>query len=148
MKDKKLKTKARNIYAIRQMDDLIMWIDYDKTRQNTRQEALDLKEQIMHGGLYTGGLELEEQDTEDNEKRKFCGVWVIQTNKPLSLKIVPRNINEQTLLEEGRQAYPRYLNAKAWTNKNYKKGMLIGNFHRIESQTTNEEDLLWAVLIN
>ena len=54
-----------------------------------------------------------------------------------------QEMNEESLIQEGRQKIPRYVSAQAWTNSTYKKGMIVGNLHRIESQTTRDQDLLW-----
>ena len=146
----RLKGNARKITAIRQMDDLIMWISYDRDDKNSKRWAIEMKNDIINGGLYKDGLILEEQKAEDEQekKRKFCGVWIMQEAEPLRLKIKPRNINEESIIKDRRQEYPRFLNAKAWTNINYKKGLIIGNLARIEQQTTDEKDLLEAVRMN
>ena len=46
-----LRSHARNIYAIRQVDDLIMWISYSKTRPETKKWANREKERIIKGDL-------------------------------------------------------------------------------------------------
>ena len=77
---------------------------------------------------------LEEQEQEkgaQKEKRKFCGVWVVRKEEGIDLKIMTRNVNEEALRTEGKQRIPRYINARAWTSKTYKKALLIGNLLRI-----------------
>ena len=146
-----LRNDARKIYAIRQMDDLIMWIAYDERKKDTKRWAEGMKKRIMKGGLYKGGLVLEEQKEEPEEKKKkFCGVWIIKEGEGVNTKfrITPRNPNEEELLRTGVQKQPRFINAKAWTNQHYKKGLIIGNYHRIETQTTERKDLIWAVMVN
>ena len=146
-----LGTQARRIYAIRQVDDLIMWIAYNREDSKTRMWAEEKKEEIIKGTLYKGGLILEEQEVDlsvqGEQRRKFCGTWVVRKDEENEMWVIPRNVNEESLIQEGRQKIPRYVSAQAWTNSTYKKGMIIGNLHRIESQTTRDEDLLWAVKV-
>ena len=65
-----LRSHARKIYAIRQVDDLIMWISYSKTEPETKKWADKEKERIIRGGLYKGGLVLEEQKEVVQEVKK------------------------------------------------------------------------------
>ena len=90
----------------------------------------------------------EEQGIGGEEKRKFCGTWITWNEEDVNLKVMTRNVNEESVMMRERQSHPRYLDASAWVDPRYKNGLLIGNLHRINSQTTLTRDLFWAVEVN
>ena len=111
-----LGTQARRIYAIRQVDDLIMWIAYNREDSKTRMWAEEKKEEIIKGALYKGGLVLEEQEVDlsvqGEQRRKFCGTWVVRKDEENEMWVIPRNVNEESLIQEGRQKIPRDVSAE------------------------------------
>ena len=73
--------KHNKFFGIRQMDDLILWIAYTKNDKKSYNEALLLKNTILTPNkVYTGGLELEEQDyvhiSDHYTVHKFAGTVI------------------------------------------------------------------------
>jgi hypothetical protein len=72
------------IYAIRQVDDLIFWAAYDRNSDQSKFFAKScLKSVLTRNEVYTGGLELEEQDfqtlDESRTLHKFAGTLITVT---------------------------------------------------------------------
>jgi len=87
------------VYGIRQMDDLILWIAYERGNPTSIQEARTIRKRILrYDNAYKGGLELEVQDYEMNvdgtSKHKFAGtyIWTRYVNGKLHLECEPLKI--------------------------------------------------------
>ena len=53
--------QKRRIYGIRQVDDLLLFIAYDKRSDESLRQAKTWKNAFLNNRVYKGGLELEEQ---------------------------------------------------------------------------------------
>ena len=153
---KSLKKEKRRIYGIRQVDDLLLVIAFDKKSNQSYKEALQWKKEFLEKDkVYKGGLELEEQKELKTQKKEilyeFSGTVVTLTEDSegkLLWYCKTRNKNEHMLLSEGRQKIPRYLENDSMVPKHYKMGMQIATLLRLHSQTNRLEDLVNAIKIN
>ena len=133
------------IYGIRQMDDLLLWIAYNRTSYRSRIEAEKLKQTILtNNKLYKGGLELEEQERlEGRDGRpynKFAGTQIRTATQPgITIVVAPHNRNSDTLKTSGLQQYPRFPHFNSFTPLHYKTGTLRSTFIRLESQSSDTQ---------
>jgi hypothetical protein len=138
---------ARNIWGIRQMDDLTLFIVHNKNDPHTQHDNERIKHQIQHE-VYRGGLEAEIQepeiDTEDKYVHQFAG-HEIHTHKNLSdIYTTTLNVNKQSVRENGTQHKTRYPNMYTYANQHSKRGNIIGSIHRIRTQNTYRRDFTQA----
>ena len=148
--------EKRRIYGIRQVDDLLLVIAFDKKSNQSYKEALQWKKEFLEKDkVYKGGLELEEQKELKTQKKEilyeFSGTVVTLTEDSegkLLWYCKTWNKNEHMLLSEGIQKIPRYLENDSMVPKHYKMGMQIATLLRLHSQTNRLEDLVNAIKIN
>ena len=155
---KSLKVKKCRIYGIRQVDDLLLLLAYDKTSPESFKEANTWKQTFLrNNGVYKGGLELEEQKELLKQEKKVCyefagTVVTIENNhntrNNLLIYCKTWNKNELSLLTEGKQKLPRYVGRYSMVPDHYKLGMQIATLLRINSQTHRLDDLIEALKIN
>ena len=134
------------------MDDLILWIAYNPNSTNSKKEAYKIKEDIIEKALlYSGGLELEEQETIEKTslhyKNKFSGTIITTTHNPIKIIIEPYNKNI-TDIEKGKQKYPRYTPKDSYVPDHQNNGTLIGTINRLAFQSSNEDIFLKALIDN
>ena len=99
------------------MDDLILWIAYDKNNRHSFLQAEAIKStELTKDSTYKGGLELEEQPytrlNEDTTKHDFSGthIYVVQPGgKFFFMFCTPLNKNLDEIRNFGRQKYPRFI---------------------------------------
>ena len=146
--------KHNRIFGIRQMDDLMLWVVYKKNNSKQLFEALKIKRSILkQGTVYTGGLELEEQDyitvSENHTVHKFAGT-VIQCflGNKLRFSVQIFNKNKESITNNNKQKYPRYTNANSNTANTYKHCTIIGTLFRIFNCSDNDFFLREAIWIN
>ena len=117
-----LKTQASLLAGIRQMDDLLLLIAYNKNKPHSKEDALKLKNQCLRKNMvYKGGLELEEQKPIWIHKKeichKFAGTLItFDTDNP-TLRIAPFIKNEESLLKNGCLEYPRFIEKTSFIPK-------------------------------
>lgn len=153
---KTLGPKRSLIYAIRQVDDLIFWAAFDKRSRQSKNFAKNcLKSIITYNKVYTGGLELEEQKFQalDNFRtiHKFAGTLITVTQglgEGVRFDCQPHCKNEDSLVKNGKQFYPRFVSAASMVPDHFKKGQQITSLLRMYYQCTNYESLVNAMILN
>ena len=145
--------RHNKFFGVRQMDDLILWIAYTKGDNNSHNEALSLKNMILTPNqVYTGGLELEEQDytrvSSTYTVHKFAGT-VIHCHYWDKIHFVVHTLNRNSdSIRDNYQRYPRYINATSNTAPQYKKSVIIGSLFRFFHQSQNEGLLKFTIWEN
>ena len=149
----KIGIKHNKFFGIRQMDDLILWISYTKGDQKSYEEALSLKNTVLtNNKVYTGGLELEEQDfthiSDTYTVHKFAGTVIhCHYYNKIYFVVHTLNRNSESILENY-QRYPRYINATSNTAPQYKNSVTIGSLFRFLHQSQNESLLKLTIWEN
>jgi hypothetical protein len=111
---RKLGTSYLRVAGIRQVDDLLLFLAYDKRNSQSLISAEAIRREFLQlERVYKGGLELEEQQplTESRNLRlfKFAGTKVlVDTRKAVKLHCEPFLKNETSLLLNGSQSFPRF----------------------------------------
>src|SRR4051794_13480662 len=144
------------IYAIRQMDDLILFIAYDNNRIDSEKRALMIKNQVLEkDSAYKGGLELEEQHYEqiDNftTRHKFAGTNIYIHQPPednIYIFCTPLNKNKIAINSTGKQLIPRFIPKNSMVPQHYKIGMQMTTFLRLAEQSSTEEILVDSMMDN
>src|ERR1051325_4227774 len=152
----RIKFHINNIYGIRQMDDLILFIAYDGNSPNSEERALAIKKQVLEKDCaYKGGLELEEQqyDQIDNvtTRHKFAGtnIYVHQpTNDNIYIFCAPLNKNREAINSTGQQLIPRFIPKNSMVPQHYKIGMQMTTFLRLDEQSSTEDILVDSMIDN
>jgi hypothetical protein len=138
---------ANNMWGIRQMDDLTLFIAHRKNDPNTAEDNATILHQVQHD-VYKGGLEAEIQEPDEDSDTKFVHKFAgheIHTHKDLS-DIYTTTLNEnKTSVYEGFQKKVRYPNMRTYTNQHTKIGNIIGSVHRIRTQNTYRADFNMAI---
>lgn len=139
----------KRIQAVRQMDDLVMWISYEKGNEKTKEEAkkiikemYDIKEEKT--SVYKGGLNLEIEPIgwKNNKKKfiqKFAGTKVIGYKNIEDLYIRTSNKNIGSIENRGKQKFPRYPGKSTYIHDQVRQGVIIGTMIRTETQNTYEK---------
>lgn len=139
---------ARQIYGIRQMDDLTLFIAHARNDPHTEHDSIRIRH-LIEKEVYQGGLEaeLQEPDLDTPEKyiHKFAG-HEIHTHKNLSdIYTTTLNENKASVRATGKQVKVRYPNMFTYTNQHSKTGNIIGSIHRIRTQNTYRKDFTEAI---
>jgi hypothetical protein len=149
-------TKHQNvkhrIYGIRQMDDLILWIAFRRNDNRSKTKAEEIKNTILNA-TYTGGLQLEEQPyetlTNGTTIHKFAGTIItVKRNKGVTLICEPFLKNGLAISETGKQQFPCFMDNNSYTPKQYKFGIQITTYLRLESQSSDQSILLESMRKN
>jgi hypothetical protein len=139
---------ANNIWGIRQMDDLTLFIAHKSHDSNTTEDNNRILHQVQHN-MYKGGLEAEIQEPEVNTQDKYVHKFAgheIHTHKDLSdIYTTTLNENKTSIRTSGTQTKIRYPNMHTYTNQHSKLGNIIGSIHRIRTQNTYREDFTEAI---
>lgn len=139
---------ARNIWGIRQMDDLTLFIAHDKSDPKRITNNNYIRNQITNN-VYKGGLEAEIQEPEIDTDGKYVHQFAgheIHTHKNLSdIYTTTYNVNRTSIRETGTQTKTRYPNMYTYTNQHSKNGNIIGSIHRIRTQNTYRIDFTEAL---
>jgi hypothetical protein len=147
------KNDRKLLSGIRQVDDLILFIAYDKTKPQTKNKAAEIKEKILtKNHVYRGGLELVEQKPLSEGTYftlcKFAGTKILITRKSrIIIDCQPLQKNEQSLLEGKETIFPRFIHKSSADPPSHKKSCLIGTLFRLVSQTTSERFFRYALYI-
>ena len=151
---KNLGTLKSRIYGIRQMDDLILWIAYDRNETLSANEARSIRKQFLQPGPYKGGLVLEMQEYEVNRDgssiHKFAGtlISVCYTQGRLHFNCQPLNKNSQAIAQNKAQVIPRFIHKHSYVPDHYKKGMQITTYIRLFDQSSNADILIKSMIEN
>ena len=138
----KLGENRKRIFAIRQMDDLICWVAYNRNNTKSYNEALTIKNKILTtNGVYKGGLELEEQKhgkiTDHYTVHKFAGA-IIHCKFENEISITTQLLNKNSeSLRTNYQKFPRYISKHSNVSEKYKKSTIIGTMHRALNLSPN-----------
>jgi hypothetical protein len=139
---------AKNIWGIRQMDDLTLFIAHKKNDPNTAQDNARIRHHIQHN-VYKGGLEAEIQDPDIDTERKYVHQFAgheIHSFKNLSdIYTTTLNVNKISVHTTNTQEKVRYPNMHTYTNNHSKIGNIIGSIHRIRTQNTYRHDFSEAI---
>jgi hypothetical protein len=143
-------TDSRRVQAIRQMDDLILWIAYDKDNTKSKKEAADILHKLFdpESGVtevYKGGLNLEMQPIKYNKEKQtftldFAGTRILGTTNAKTLYTRTLNKNIESIRKNGTQKYTRYPHKDTYIHDNVKRGVIIGNVTRTTTQNTYIKD--------
>ena len=155
----KMKGKGINekrIQAIRQMDDLVMWIAYKRGDKKTKIEAKEIRKEMFDveegkTNVYKGGLNLELEPIKwkgNGTKfiQEFAGTKIIGYRNMEDLYTRTNNKNIENVRKENKQKYPRYPGDRTYTHNQVKQGVIIGTMIRTETQNTYEKHKREAIL--
>ena len=145
----------KRVQGIRQMDDLILWVSYNKKEEKTKEQAAQILNKLYNyetqeTKVYTGGLNLEMQEIKYNKRRKtfkidFAGTRIHGTTDTKTLYTTTLNKNIKHIRKYGTQKYTRYPHKETYIHDNVKRGVIIGNVMRTRTQNTHEENLIKAI---
>jgi hypothetical protein len=139
---------ARNIWGVRQMDDLTLFIVHEKHDPNTHKNNARIRNTIQNE-VYRGGLEAEIQEPELDTQHKYIHQFAgheIHTHKNLSdIYTTTLNVNKESIRNDGKQLKIRYPNMRTYANQHSKNGNIIGSIHRIRTQNTYRKDFTEAI---
>jgi hypothetical protein len=152
----KLKEKSldNRIFAIRQMDDLLAFTAYSNDDKSTEKKAIQMLQSLSdkngRSKVYTGGLEVEQQPMFESHEGKwkmnhFAGMKIFSNKMNTEIYCETLNKNEDSILRNEPQRYPRYPPASSYMNETTKLGVLIGNLARIQTQNTFVKGMIKAV---
>lgn len=142
------------IYGIRQIDDLVMWVAYNKRVQSTRTEAEQLIAEMLDkesatSQVYCDGLTIEEEPfelTEANDSisfnTDFAGTVISGNMDATEFKCKTLNKNWESIRIHNKQKKARYPPENTYAHDRMKMGVIIGSAVRIETQNTTEYDLI------
>jgi hypothetical protein len=140
---------SNDIWGIRQMDDLTLFIAHNKNDPNTKRDNDRIRNHIQNN-VYRGGLEAEIQEPDHDTDGKFIHQFAgheIHTHKNLSdIYTTTLNVNKKSVHDTNTQLKTRYPNMFTYTNQHSKNGNIIGSIHRIRTQNTYRKDFTEAVL--
>ena len=136
-----------NIYGIRQMDDLLVWIATEKNDDKTKIKAHSLKRKFLKtNGVYKGGLELEEEKVQIQWKQgmkhfvhEFAGVHITVRARQPTVECTTLDKNEANIREGKGQIIARYPPWNSYTTEQSKKGVIMGTIHRIKEQNSSSQ---------
>ena len=146
------KTFSSRVFAIRQMDDMLVWVAFDKEDEKSRELAEYFKKAILTTGcLYKGGLVLEEQPLLAKGKRfthKFAGTLIYGYEDDTTTFSVSRNKNWEALKETGKQKILTFPHVDSKLSNRVKTGVQIGTMARIMSQCTRVDSAIPCFIQN
>jgi hypothetical protein len=129
--------------AIRQMDDMCIWIAHKRGRGKKLAQAL---KQYIINNVYGDGLVVEEQPQDVKHERTkfehtFSGSTIKGKKRTGRLVMTAYNKNEISLREKGNQKFRRYPPYHSYTHPTYKRSTVIGQLTRTADQNTEMEDV-------
>ena len=153
---KKWKLFKHRIFGIRQVDDLIFWVAYNRRKNYTKDQATDIiLDMLEPGRTYRGGLELEEQTyirlDKDTTQHEFAGtvITVVQKERrELEISCKPLNKNKDSIYQKGKQQIPRFIHVDSSVPEHYKLGTQITTYLRLCEQSSTDDILIEAMKDN
>ena len=138
------------IYGIRQVDDLVMWVAFDRTRGSSQTEAEEILREMFdketqESSVYSHGLTIEEEGFElvdRNFQTDFAGTVISGNTNAELFGCTTLNKNWESLQSDGIQKKARYPPAISYIHDRTKLGVIIGSILRIATQNTTESQLL------
>jgi hypothetical protein len=142
---------SKNIFAIRQMDDLVGWIRYHNYKSSHDVAQFYKNAILTTNSIYKGGLILEEQPiqlTSKSFKHKFAGTNIIGTYDLSTLFCIHRNKNWDNLVSNRKQKVLCFPHADSKISPRVKLGVQIGTLTRLKAQCTFSYHTIPSVLQN
>ena len=138
---------AKNIYGIRQVDDLLVWIAIEQGNRKTLRRAKSIKKKFLkQNGVYKGGLELEEEKVRTTHERgtkfyhhEFAGVHITVRSRRPAMTCTTLNKNRESVRDTNEQIIVRYPPWHSYTTDQSKRGVIIGTLHRTHEQNSSTQ---------
>lgn len=139
----------RTLTAIRQMDDLVFWIQHSDTK-NGKEKAETMRQWIIDE-CYGDDLELKKQEIEMAETtntftHKFAGTNIVGNNNENHIKMTTFNKNWEEIQKTNQQKYRRYQTWESYTPKQYKIGTISTAMCRVKDTNTEQTDIPEAIM--
>lgn len=138
---------AENIYGIRQVDDLLIWVATERGNRKSLRAAKSIKRKFLkQNGVYKGGLELEEEPIKTTYTRgikthhhEFAGVHISVQSRDPAMTCTTLNKNRESINNGDGQIIVRFPPWNSYTTDQSKRGVIIGTLHRTNEQNSSSE---------
>ena len=139
------------IYGIRQVDDLIMWVSYEKGNKHSEKQADNIIKELLNtetkaSEVYKDGLTLtEEEITTKIQKGKrtfrteFAGTIIKGEMTAENFTTQTLNKNWYTIRLLNKQRLPKLPHYMSYIHSRIKKAVITGMMIRLDTQNSNEK---------
>ena len=139
------------IYGIRQVDDLIMWVSYEKGNKHSEKQADNIIKELLNtdtkaSEVYKDGLTLtEEEITTKIQKGKrtfrteFAGTIIKGEMTAENFTTQTLNKNWYTIRLLNKQRFPKLPHYTSYIHSRVKKAVITGMMIRLDTQNSNEK---------
>ena len=141
----------QRIYGIRQVDDLIMWVSYEKGNLESETQANNMIKELLNtdtkqSQVYGDGLTLTEETVQTKKKKgrmtfktEFAGTIIKGDMNAKMFTTQTLNKNWYTVRLLNRQRFPKLPHYKSYIHPRIKKAMIMGMMIRLDTQNSNEK---------
>ena len=141
----------QRIYGIRQVDDLIMWVSYEKGNLESEAQANNMIKELLNtdtkqSQVYGDGLTLTEETVQTKKKKgrmtfktEFAGTIIKGDMNAKMFTTQTLNKNWYTVRLLNRQRFPKLPHYKSYIHPRIKKAMIMGMMIRLDTQNSNEK---------
>jgi hypothetical protein len=131
------------VSGIRYMDDLSIFIAYNKNNHQSKERVMNILQKIIHN-TYDDSLILEPQPCNSDNSYSYleCRVTINESK----LYLAPLHKNWESICKYGKQKLYKLQRFDSYSNTNTKIAMIVGTLHRLNNNTMNEETLYESVI--